>query len=667
MSKKTKIFSLLATLCFLSQFTFAGIGVKLPYFFSDNMVLQRQKPIQFWGTAHPKSTFTIEFAGDKKKIETEADGKWRISFPAKEAGGPYQLKIGSDSSFSFKNILIGDVWLCSGQSNMEWTLNRVFNAPYELKNANIPEIRSFTVARVISSDPLSNVSNASWQVSTPENAASFSAVAFFFAKEIYKTQHIPIGIIHTSWGGTAIEPWIGIKSIEQHPDFNSLAAKYIGENQGNQKIENSQEAYAKNMQQWMDNFQKTDAGFVEKWYLPTYSPKNWKTLVAPAYWEDFGLPDFDGIVWLRKEVNIPIQMAGKSLTVNLETLKDIDITYFNGKEVGRTSWQPGRRIYVIPGNLVKPGKNLIAIRVENPGGLGGFTSRTASDLRLQELAESSNPLIIPLSGDWLFQNSLKVTAYPSKPTDPSENRRKPSVIYNAMIAPFADLGLKGFLWYQGEANASEAGKYSKLLPLLIEDWRKQFKYPDLTFLITQLSAYGALTPNPVESQWAELREAQQSALAVTKTGLAVTYDVGNPYDVHPVYKQQVGQRMAAEARRICYGETNLQTSPLFKSMQLEGKTIRIKFKHAESGLKARNGNLKGFAIAGADGKYVWASAKVEGKEVVVWNDQISEPKSVRYAWSSSPFESNGANLYNVEGFPAAPFRTDSPLAQVSSK
>ena len=667
MSKTTKIISLLAICCFLFQTVFAGVGVKLPYFFSENMVLQRQKPIKFWGTAHPKSTFTIEFGGDKKKIETEADGKWRISFPAKEAGGPYQLKIGSDSSFSFKNILIGDVWLCSGQSNMEWTLNRVFNAPYELKNANIPEIRSFTVARVISSDPLSNVSDASWQVSTPENAASFSAVAFFFAKEIYKTQHIPIGIIHTSWGGTAIEPWISIKSIEQHPDFKALAAKYISENQGNKEIETSQEAYSKNTQKWMDDFQKTDAGFTEKWYLPTYSPKNWKTLIAPAYWEDFGLPDFDGIVWLRKEVNVPAQMAGKSLLINLETLKDIDITYFNGKEVGRTSWQPGRRIYVIPGNLVKTGKNLVAIRLENPNGLGGFTSRTASDLRLQELAESNNPLIIPLSGDWLFQNSLKVTAYPPKPTDPSENRRKPSVIYNAMIAPFADLGLKGFLWYQGEANASEAGKYSKLLQLLIEDWRKQFNDPELTFLITQLSAYGALTSNPVESQWAELREAQQSALAVTKTGLAVTCDVGNPYDVHPVYKQQVGDRMAAEARRICYGESNLQTSPLYQSMQVDGKKIKIKFKYAESGLTARNGNLKGFAIAGADGKYVWASARIEGKEVVVWNDQVAEPKSVRYAWANSPFESNGANLYNAEGFPAAPFRTDSPLIQVSSK
>jgi sialate O-acetylesterase len=660
MSQTTKIFSLLVIWHLISQSAFAGIGVKLPYFFSDNMVLQRQKPIRFWGTASPKSAFNIEFAGEKKKIKTEASGKWEASFPAREAGGPYELKVDSDSSFSYKNILIGDVWLCSGQSNMEWTVKQVFNAPYELRNANIPQIRSFTVAREISSDPRSNVARAVWQESTSENTAAFSAVAFFFAKEIFRTQHVPIGIIHTSWGGTAIEPWIGIKSMEQHPDFKELALKYIGENQGNQKIESSQDAYASNMQKWMDSFQKTDPGFTEKWFSGSYVPQDWKTFIAPAYWEDNGLPDFDGIVWLRKEVNVPASMAGKPLLMNLETLKDVDITYFNGTEVGKTSWQPGRRIYVVPGHLVKEGINLVAIRLENPAGLGGFTSRLSSDLRLQELAESDKPLIIPLSGVWLFKNSLAVSMYPAKPADPAENRRKPSVIYNAMIAPFEDLGLKGFLWYQGEANASEAGKYQKLLPLLIADWRKQFKQPDLSFVIAQLSAYGALTPNPTESPWAELREAQLATLAVPKTGLAVTIDVGNPYDVHPVYKQQVGLRMAAEARRICYGENGLQTSPLYESMQVEGKAIRIRFKYAQSGLQARNGNLKGFAIAGSDGKFVWANAKIEEKEVLVWSDQVTEPKVVRYAWANSPVESNGANLYNKEGFPAAPFRTDNP-------
>jgi sialate O-acetylesterase len=404
--------------------------------------------------------------------------------------------------------------------------------------------------------------------------------------------------------------------------------------------------------------QKSDSGFVEKWYSPAYQPKNWKKLIAPDYWENHGLPDFDGVVWLRKEVNVPASMAGKPLLLNLETFKDHDITYFNGTEIARGTWQPGRRIYTIPKDLVKEGKNLISIRLENLAGLGGFTSRDATQLWLKELIESENPLILPLSGEWLFKSSLPMNAYPAKPADPSENRKNPSVIYNAMIAPFADLGLKGFLWYQGEANASDAAKYKKSLPLLISDWRKQFNQGELPFIIAQLAGFGALTSNPVESNWAELREAQMATLAVPQTGLAVTIDVGNPYDVHPIYKQQVGERMAAEARRICYGENDLQTSPMYESMQIEGNKIRLKFKYAANGLKPKEGTLKGFAIAGEDKKFVWAKTKIEGNEVIVWQDGIDNPKTVRYAWAGSPVESNGANLYNQAGYPASPFRTD---------
>jgi sialate O-acetylesterase len=644
---------------FTSHIALAG-GIKMPYFFSDNMVLQRQKPIQLWGTASPKSSFSIDFNGEKKNIKAGSNGDWKVTFPALEAGGPYEIKVMSDSAFSFKNVMIGDVWLCSGQSNMEWPVSKVFNASYELRNADLPQIRSFTVAREISTNPQNNTTKALWQTCTPENAASFSAVAYFFAKKIYKTQHIPIGIIHTSWGGTFIEPWIGLKSMNEHPDFKELADKFNAKYKGNNSLEMSQQRFAKDSQNWLENLQKADSGFVEKWYSPAYKPVNWKKLIAPGYWENHGLPDFDGVVWLRKEVNVPASMAGKPLLLNLETLKDYDITYFNGTEIARGTWQPGRRIYTIPKELVKEGKNLISIRLENLSGFGGFTSRDASQLWLKELAESDNPLILPLSGEWFFKGSLPIGAYPTKPADPSENRKNPSVIYNAMIAPFADLGLKGFLWYQGEANASDAAKYKKSLPLLISDWRKQFNQGELPFIIAQLAGFGALTSNPVESNWAELREAQMATLSVPQTGMAVTIDVGNPYDVHPIYKQQVGERMAAEARRMCYGESDLQTSPLYQSMQIEGNMIRLKFKYAGIGLKSKEGALKGFAIAGEDKRFVWAKTKIEGNEVIVWQEGIDQPKHVRYAWAGSPVESNGANLYNNAGYPASPFRTDNP-------
>ena len=652
---------ILTLFCFFSLYVSAENRIKMPYFFGDNMVLQRQKPIKLWGTAIPKTAFTVTFAGEIKKIKVDAAGKWKVSFPAKEAGGPYEIKVISDSSFSFKNILIGDVWLCSGQSNMEWPVSKVFNAAYELKNADFPKIRSFTVSKEISTNPLDNAPKASWQTSTPENTASFSAVAYFFAKEIQKTQHVPIGIIHTSWGGTNIEPWIGLKTLEQHPDFKEVAAKFVSEHKNNKSIELSQQQYLADTQAWMNTLQKIDSGFIGKWHSLTYKPDNqWKTLIAPNYWENNGLPDFDGFVWLRKEVTIPKSMAGKPLILNLEILKDYDITYFNGTEIGRGAWQPGRRIYTIPRELVREGKNLVAVCLENISGPGGFTSRDDSQLWLKELVLSDDPLVIPLSGEWLFKNTLKIGKYPVRPVDPSGNRKKPSVIYNAMIAPFEDLGLKGFLWYQGEANAYDAVQYQKLLPLLISDWRTQFNQGELPFIITQLAGFGTLFQNPVESQWAELREAQAATLKIPKTGLAVSIDVGNPDDVHPVFKQQVGLRMAAEARRLCYGEPDLQTSPIYESMEVVEKTIHLTFRYARNGLQTKEGNLKGFSIAGDDGKFVWAKARIEGNKIIVWHDEITNPKKVRYAWTGSPVESNGANLYNKEGFPASPFRTDSP-------
>lgn len=637
---------------------FARQGVRMPYFFGSDMVLQRQKPIQFWGTAEPKTSFSIGFANQKKTVRADASGKWQAVFPALEAGGPYEIKVISDSSYSFTNVLIGDVWLCSGQSNMQRKAMQTFHSAYELRNANLPAIRYFAVERQISSTPQTNVTPASWQVCTPENAALFSAVGFFFGRELNQSQQIPIGLINDAWGGTLIEPWISLESITRTPEFKGLADAFLQKKTGSESIEISQQTYARNLAAWTTKTEQLDQGYREGWHLPTYQSTNWKTLVAPGFWEDQSLPDYDGVVWLRKEINVPAALTGKPLVLNLEVLKDFDITYFNGVEVGRVTWVGGQRVYPIPAKLVKEGKNIIAIRVENNGGPGGFTSRTAADLRLQELIESEQPLVIPLAGDWQIRPSLTTEQYLPKPVEPTENRRLASSIHNAMIAPLATLGLKGILWYQGESNVGKAATYRKLLPLLIQDWRAQFKQGDLPFLIVQLAGHTALTPNPVDHPWAELREAQQAALQVPNTGLAVTIDVGNPYDVHPAYKKEVGQRLAAEAFRLVYGQNDRQTSPLFESMSKEGNSIRLKFRYAKNGLVAKNGPLKGFAIAGSDGKFVWANARISGNDVLVSHDQITNPVAVRYAWTGSPVESNGANLYNKDGFPAAPFRTD---------
>ncbi len=637
--------------------SFSQNAIQLPYFFGDNMVLQRQKPIRIWGTASPQKSFEIEFRGEKKKVKPDGSGKWRTAFQAAEAGGPYEMKFSGDKPFAIKNILIGDVWLCSGQSNMQWEVMSSFNSGYELRNANLPEIRSFRVEDRLSSTPLANVTQAQWQISTPDNAASFSAVAYFFAKNIHTWEKIPIGIINDSWGGTVIESWTSVESIGTHPDFTEKANQLKAARNTSRSFDTLRTKSNKENWQWQKKVEAIDSGYIEKWYSPDYSPRGWKTLLAPGYWENQGLKDFDGVVWLRKEVNIPSSMANKNLLVNLEILNQTDHTFFNGVQIGSVQWSLGRRIYPVSKSLVKEGKNLITIRIVNKDGNGGFESKNTADLRIQELVESDNPLIVPLSGEWLYKPTLKVEQLPTTPAQ-GPDFNTPSTIYNAMIAPFADLSLKGFLWYQGESNSWRAWQYRSLFPLMIRDWRKQFSQGDLPFLFVQLAGFGPLKEDPAESFWTELRESQTMTLSLPQTGMAVTFDIGNPYDVHPTNKQEVGRRLAMEAEKLVYGKPDLQTSPVYKSMRTEGNKIYLRFTNSDKGLIAKYGDLKGFSIAGADKKFVWAKAAIQGKEVVVWSDMVINPVAVRYAWTESPLESYGANLYNTDEFPASPFRTD---------
>jgi len=654
--KKLGLSLTIIVLYFLSYSAGLSQGtIQLPYFFGDNMVLQRQKPIKIWGTSFSKKSFEIKFTGEKRKVKPDASGNWKVEFPAKEASGPYEMKFLSDSLFSFKNVMIGDVWLCSGQSNMEWTVMQAFNSGYELRSADIPEIRCFTMSKKRSLSPLSNTSLAQWEISTPDNAAFYSAVAYFFAKNIHEWEKVPIGLINSTWGGTPIEFWTGLESLSSHPDFKEMATSLLSQHKTFQPVKVSQQKTDNENIKTHDKDVPLDKGFAEKWYSLDYNPVEWMPFIAPGHWENQGLKDYDGVVWLRKEFYVPTQLAKRNLVVNLEILDQFDRTFFNGVEIGSINWPGGRRIYYVPGEIVKEGKNLLAIRIENASGNGGFESKNAIDLRLQELVESDKPLIVPLSGKWLMkQVEVLKQSIPYQGADLNTI----SSNYNAMIAPLASLSLKGILWYQGESNRLRAYQYRSLFPLMIKDWRKQFQQGDLPFLFCQLAGNLSLTENPVESSLAELREAQTMALALPQTGMAVTIDIGNPYDVHPTNKQEVGRRLALEAEKSVYGKTKLQTSPIYKSMKIEGNKIHIYFTNADSGLIAKYGDLKGFAIAGEDRKFVWAKAEVRSNEVVVWNDDIRFPVAVRYAWTGSPVESNGANLYNKDEFPASPFRTD---------
>ncbi len=640
---------------------FSQNSIKLPWFFRDNMVLQREKPIKLWGTSAPKKVFEMEFCGEKRKVKADESGKWRVEFTGKEAGGPFEMKILSDSSFSFKNILIGDVYMCSGQSNMEWKLFQAFNASHELRIANFPEIRNFTVPKCRSLTPFYNVLPSIWTVTTPHDAASYSALAYFFAKNIHLWEKVPVGLIDNSWGGTPIEYWTSLESLATHPDYQDNAKQILAQNIQNlsgkdknkSKILPTRDVALAGSPKEIP----TDKGMEEKWYSPDYKPVDWLPFTAPGYWENQGLKAYDGVVWFRKSFSLPPQMAGKELLLNLEILNNFETTYFNGVEIGYKNWAPARRNYIVPANLVKAGKNLIALRITNTNGYGGFESKDENDLRIQELIEPDEPVIVPLSGDWLMKPVAVPVADKTKSISTSDYN-VPAGIYNAMVAPFADLSIKGILWYQGETNSFRAYQYQTLFQLMINDWRKQFKQGDLPFLFVQLSACGALTENPVESSWAELREAQTMALSLPNTGMAVTIDVGNPYDVHPTNKQEVARRLAIEAEKVVYGKTELKTSPVYKDMKIDGNKIRISFANVPDGLCAHYGDLKGFAVAGEDKKFIWAKAEIQGNQVVVWSDQVKLPLAVRYAWTASPIESNGANLFTDEGFPVSPFRTD---------
>ncbi|MFA6087756.1 sialate O-acetylesterase [Mucilaginibacter sp.] len=633
--------------------------VRLSNLFSDNMVLQRQKQIKIYGTVNTKASFEVEFAGKKKKVSTSGQGNWEVTFPAMEAGGPYQLKIVSDSSFTLKNILLGDVWICSGQSNMEWVLRRTLNGPYELKKANCDGIRFFTVPKNVASFPTENTKDASWKTCSTDNAWEFSAVAYFFARDLYAKYNVPIGIIHSSWGGTPAESWISREAIATHPDYKQKADSLAKAFESGNTIEVLQkQVYTNNSLPYLKSLLQKDRGFIEKWNKNDYNDAGWKPFIVPGTLEQFGPNDYKGSIWLRKHIKIPASMSGQDLTLIMEKLNERDITYFNGTEVGRIAGAGGKRVYRIPKAMVNQGENVITIRLESFIKPAGFEARDASIIRLEQMVETDSPTTIPLAGEWKYMPGLPLADYPQQPKPSITVSSLPSVLYNGMIVPLEKFTIKGFLWYQGENNAEKAFQYKTLFPLLIKDWREKFNQGDLPFIFTQLSGYGPITNDPVDNFWAELREAQFQTLTLPNTGMAVTIDIGDPYDIHPLNKQVVGKRLAAEAMKLVYGESDINTSPLYQSVTYNADSVRIKVTNAPKGLMTKGTTApKGFAIAGADKKFVWANAKIEGNEIVIWQKNI-KPAAVRYAWTGSPVESNGANVFNKEGFPLSPFRTD---------
>jgi len=635
----------------------AFADVRVPAIIGDNMVLQQGKKIRIWGWANPNEKVSVVFASQKANAVADVSGHWQTLLGPVKAGGPFELTISASNTLTIKNVLVGEVWICSGQSNMEWPLINSQNGADAVAQANYPEIRLFTVQKTTSSTPLDDV-KGQWIVTTPDKVGQFSAVGYFFGRELYQKLNVPVGLIHTSWGGTPAEAWTSNDALATTSDLQPILARY---QEGLKNVGERQQEYARRLAEWSQKNLYQDEGNKGEALGYAASQTNtadWPTMNLPQYFETAGLK-MDGAIWFRKEIEIPQSWAGRSLELNLAAIDDFDTTYFNGTKVGGIGSETPNsynvpRHYKIPAELVRAGKNVIAVRVFDSAGEGGFGAGTMS-LRPSEGPEEA----VSLGGPWSYKVELALTPkspdWGSRPEAAGPtNQNSPSVLYNAMIAPLTPLSIRGAIWYQGESNAGRAYQYRTLFPTMIRNWRNAWGEGDFPFYYVQLANFQPIKDAPGESEWAELREAQTLTLHEPQTGMAVIIDIGEAKDIHPRNKVDVGHRLALWALANTYGEKIEYSGPLFQSFSIEGDKLRVKFRHA-AGLKTSDGGApKGFAIAGEDHKFVWADARIEGDEVVLSSKEVTKPIAVRYAWADNPV----CNLYNTIGLPASPFRSD---------
>ena len=602
-----------------------------------------------WGWTKPNARVTVDFGDQVESAVANSDGKWMVKLKRmRSSGEPRKLTVSSTAgqTLTINDVVVGDVWLCSGQSNMEMGIG-LCNASNDVATANFPNIRFLTVPKQAVAAPADTL-ESSWHRCTPETVSQsgwggFSATAFFFGRELHHELKVPIGLLHSSWGGTVAEAWTSYEALATLDDFtNSLAwvRQFASQNDDSKYVE----AY----ENW---FLKRDIGTREEWNKLETPDSSWKNVSSGLTFEQNGLREFDGVVWFRREFTVLENQAGKEWQLQLGRIDDYDTTYVNGVKVGQTFRVEQARNYTIPASILKPGKNILAIRILDTGGDGGLMEHQ------QRIIPSGDVQATPqnLDAGWQIRASttLRKLSLPLLAPN-SSNPNVPAFLYNGMISPLLPFSIKGAIWYQGENNTGRARQYQRLLPTLINDWRARFGVGSFPFYIVQLAAFRPGAPEPRDEPWAELREAQAFTVRqMTNSGLAVAIDIGDAHDVHPKNKQDVGHRLALNALAQTYGRKIEFSGPWYRSMKRTSKGFQLEFDHAE-GLVAKGGPLVGFAIAGEDHKFVWAEATIEGQTVLVSSPTVPNPVAVRYAWDSTP----KCNLYNASGLPAVPFRTD---------
>jgi sialate O-acetylesterase len=611
--------------------------------FGDNMVLQRGKPNPIWGWAKPGDAVHVEIAGQKARTVAGADGRWEVKIKPPAPGGPYTLKIEGPQMLELHEILVGDVWLCGGQSNMELPLERARDGQAEIAAANHPEIRLFKEPSQAAYSP-ARVPAGRWRICSPQTVAAdggFSAVAYFFATRVQREVPVPIGLVEACVGGTPAEAWTSANTLRTLKDFEAPLAEME-----RLKAQSGPE-YGNFISHWYDEY---DRGQKEGWSGAAFDDSGWKTVRLPGGFGELGVPATPAVAWFRREVTLPDPLPAGKATLSLGIVERMDTAFVNGQWVGASAWVENPRNYILRDGILKPGRNVIAVRVFKTKPQGGFLSKP--DLLGLTLGDRTK---VALAGEW--RGAVSVDARPPHPLPLGfENWPvMPSVLFQGMIQPLAPLAISGAIWYQGEANADRARQYQRLLPAMIGDWRAAFGQGDFPFYIVSLPAFMQREEQPPKAGgWAAIREAQAvAARAVKNAALAVTIDTGDPDNVHPPDKQVVGERLARCALARYYGERIPYQGPTFRSAEPEPGALRIRFDHTDGGLRAK-GEPGEFSVAGEDGRWHWAQARIEGDAVILTAPEVPAPKYARYAWQSFPH----ATLYNGAGLPAVPFRTD---------
>lgn len=619
----------------------ANANVRMPLLFSDGMVLQRNKTIPVWGWADANEKVEVRFNKQTRTITADKNGKWMIGLNAEKAGGPFELIITGKNKIVIKDVLVGEVWICSGQSNMEFQVSKTMNSEKEINDSNYPMIRHFGVAQDLSGIPKEDLKAGKWEVSNKENVGNFTAIGFYFAKKLYAELKIPIGIINTSWGGTNVETWTSREAFQKSEEFKDMIANVPSVN-----MDAILETYKKTILENLKKVQGFDVTMANENQFKemNFDDKNWPEIKAPSLWENQQLGNMDGIVWMRKTITLSAEDIKNKAALSLSKIDDEDITYINGIEIGKNTRYDVKRVYQIPANVLKEGINSIAVRIVDNGGGGGIYGESA-DLKLTLGIKN-----IPLDGLWKFNVvNVKISVSPNS---------YPSLLYNAMVNPLIPYAFQGVLWYQGEANVWRANQYKKAFPLMITDWRTKWNQGNFPFYFVQLSTFDEFGGNSTKgSRWAELREAQTEALKVPNTGMVVTTDIGNAKDIHPTNKQDVAKRLASIALNDVYAKKQVCSGPMYKAMEIKGNQITVNFAYIGSGLSTtdKTGNVKGFEIAGADKVFHPAKAIIKDNKVIVSSESVPNPVAVHYGWADDDTE---INLFNKENFPASPFRTD---------